>query len=131
MLSHLSYPWKIKYNILICRGGCFLGSLAGKKFACNAGDPSSIPGSGSSPGEGIGYSLQYSLTFLSGSDHKESACSAGDLGSTPGLGRSPGGRHDNPLQQSCLENPHGQRSRMGYSPLGYKESDMIEGLSTA
>ena len=34
--------------------------------------------------------------------------SAGDLidtGSIPGLGRSPGGRHGNPLQHSCLENP--------------------------
>jgi len=31
------------------------GSSAGKEFACNIGDPSSIPGSGSSPGEGIGY----------------------------------------------------------------------------
>ena len=31
-----------------------LGSSAGKESACNAGDPSSIAGSGSSPGEGIG-----------------------------------------------------------------------------
>ena len=30
------------------------------KNLCNAGDPSSIPGSGKSPGEGIGYPLQYS-----------------------------------------------------------------------
>ena len=36
---------------------------------------------------------------------KESACKAGDLGLVPGLGRSPGGRHGNPLQYSCLENP--------------------------
>ena len=28
-----------------------------------------------------------------------------DAGSIPGLGRSPGGRHGNPLQYSCLENP--------------------------
>ena len=28
-----------------------------------------------------------------------------DMGSIPGLGRSPGGRHGNPLQYSCLENP--------------------------
>ena len=28
-----------------------------------------------------------------------------DSGSIPGLGRSPGGRHGNPLQYSCLENP--------------------------
>ena len=33
-----------------------------------------------------------------------------DLGSIPGLGRSPGGGHGNPLQCSCLENPHGQRA---------------------
>ena len=42
----------------------FPGSSAGKKFACNAGDPSSTPGSGRSPGEGIGYSLQNSWAFL-------------------------------------------------------------------
>ena len=37
----------------------FPGSSAGKEPACNAGDPSSIPGSGRSAGEGIGYTLQY------------------------------------------------------------------------
>ena len=31
-----------------------------KESACNAGDPSSIPGLERSPGEGIGYPLQYS-----------------------------------------------------------------------
>ena len=36
---------------------------------------------------------------------KESPCNVRDLGSIPGLGRSPGGRHGNPLQCSCLENP--------------------------
>ena len=40
----------------------------------------------------------------------------GDMGSIPGSGRSPGGGHGNPLQHSCLENPHGQRSLVGYSP---------------
>ena len=39
-----------------------------------------------------------------------------DAGSVPGSGRSPGGGHDNPLQFSCLDNPHGQRSLAGYSP---------------
>ena len=34
--------------------------LAGKESTCNAGDPSSIPGLGRSPGEGKGYPLQYS-----------------------------------------------------------------------
>ena len=36
----------------------FPGSSAGKESTCNAGNPSSIPGSRSTPGEGIGYPLQ-------------------------------------------------------------------------
>ena len=126
--------------------------------------------SGSSPGEGVGYPLQYSwaslvaqqvmnppamreisvqslgqdipwrrawqptpvfLDFPGGSDSKESACNVRDLGSIPRLGRSPGGGHGNPLQYLCLENPHGQRSLVGYSPWGRKESDTTEQLSTA
>ena len=63
-------------------------------------------------------------------DGKESACIVGDLGSIPGLGRSPGGGHGNPLQYSCLKNPHGQRSLAGYSPRGCKELDTTERLST-
>ena len=42
----------------------FPGSSAGKESACDTGDPSSIPGSGKSPGEGIGYPLQYSWASL-------------------------------------------------------------------
>ena len=40
----------------------FLGfpeSSVGKASSCNTGDPGLIPGSGRSPGEGIGYPLQY------------------------------------------------------------------------
>ena len=83
----------------------FPGSSAGKESTCNAGDPGSTPGPGRSPGEGIGYPLQYSWVSPGGSDGKESACSVGDLGLIPGLGRSPGGGLGNPLQYSCLENP--------------------------
>ena len=36
----------------------------GKESACNAGDPGSIPESGRSSGEGIGYPLQCSWAFL-------------------------------------------------------------------
>ena len=61
------------------------------------------------------------MGFPHGSDGKESTLNAGDLGSIPGLGRSPGRGHGNPLQYSCLENPHGQRSLPGYSPWGCKE----------
>ena len=49
-----------------------------------------------------------------------------DLGSIPGLGRPPGGGHGNPLQYSCLENPHGQRSLAGYSPWGHRQSNATE-----
>ena len=42
----------------------FPHSSGGKESACNAGDPGSIPGSGRSPGEGIGYPLQYSWASL-------------------------------------------------------------------
>ena len=42
----------------------FPDSSVGKESACNAGDPGSIPGSGRSPGEGIGYPLQYSWASL-------------------------------------------------------------------
>ena len=51
-------------------------------------------------------------------------------GSIPGSGRFPGEGHGNPPQYSCLENPHGQRSLVGYSPWGCKESDMTEQVST-
>ena len=62
-----------------------------------------------------------------GSDGKQFACNVGDLGLIPGLGR----RYGNPLQSSCLENRHGQRSLVGYSPWGHKESNTIEQLSKA
>ena len=40
----------------------FPGSSDGKESACNAGDSSSIPGSGRWAGEGIGYPRQYSCS---------------------------------------------------------------------
>ena len=70
------------------------------------------------------------LGFPGGSDGKEFTCNAGDLGLTPGPGRSPEGGHGNPRQYSCLEIPHGQRSLVGCSPRGCKESDTTERPST-
>ena len=55
----------------------------------------------------------------------------GDLGLIPRTGRSVGRGHGNQLQYSCLENPHGRRNLVGYSPWGRKELDMTEQLSTA
>ena len=66
------------------------------------------------------------LGFPGGSDSKESTSNAGDPGSIAGSRRSPWKGNGNPLQYSCLENPHGQRSLPGYSPWGHKESFMTE-----
>ena len=109
----------------------FPDSSPGRDSAYSAGGPTSIPGSGRPPGEGVGYPLQYSWASLLAQLVNESACNVGDLGVIPGLGRYPGGgEHGNLLQYSCLENPHGQRSLAGYSPRGCKESDMTEQLNT-
>ena len=66
------------------------------------------------------------LGLPDGSVSKEFSCNAGDLGLIPRLGQSSGGGHGNPHQYSCLENPHGQRRLVGYTPWGCKESDTIE-----
>ena len=73
--------------------------------------------------------LQTLAGFIGGVDGKEFACDAGDPSSIPGLGRSPGEGNGNPLQYSCLENHQGQRSLVGYSPWGCKESDTTEKLT--
>ena len=77
------------------------------------------------------YCISIDWGFLGSSAGKESTCNAGDPGSIPGSGRSPEERIGYPLQYSCLVNPHGQRSLLGYSPWSRKESDMPEQLSTA
>ena len=59
---------------------------------------------------------------------KESACKvgdSGDVGLIPGSGRSPGGGNGNPLRYSGLETPM-DRSLVGHSPWGRKESDTTE-----
>ena len=51
---------KTRFGIATLHKGGFPHSSVGKESACNAGDPSSIPGSGRPPGEENGNSLQYS-----------------------------------------------------------------------
>ena len=68
--------------------------------------------------------LKYIL--LSSPEGKESVFNARDPGLIPGVGRSPGDGNGSPFQYSCLENPHGQRSLVGYSPWGRKESGATE-----
>ena len=72
----------------------------------------------------------YGAGFPGGSDTKESTCNVRDLGLIPALGIPPRGGHGNPLQYSCLENPHGQRSLVGDGPWGCKESNTTEQIST-
>ena len=107
--------------------------VAHKESACNAGDPGSIPGSGRSPGEGSGNSLQYpclensmdrrawrvivhrvtksqtelidlTLPLPLQSVVKNLPANVGDVGLIPGQGRSPGEGNDHPLQYSRLGN---------------------------
>ena len=75
----------------------FPGSSAGKESAHKSEVPGLTPGSGRSPGEGLGYPLQYSWASLVAQLVKilpalweQSACSVEDLGLIPGLGRSSG-----------------------------------------
>ena len=63
------------------------------------------------------------VTSLSLSVAKNMPATAGnirDMGSIPGSARSPGEGNGNLLQYCCLENPHGQRSLMGFKPQGHK-----------
>ena len=69
----------------------FPHNSAGKESVYNAGGSGKIPGSERSPGEGIGFPLQYSWASQVAQMVK-SACNVGDLGLITGLGRSLGGR---------------------------------------
>ena len=63
---------------------------------------------------------------------KNLSANAGDIrdtGSIPRSGRSPGGGNGNPLQFSCLKNPHGQRNLWATVHGGHKELDTTEGLT--
>ena len=107
----------------------FPGSSAGEESAYNAGDPSSIPGSGVSPEEGVGYPLQYSWASLVAQMVKN----------LPALRESwvlSLGQED-PLRRKWQPTPiflPGEslwtEEPGGYSPWGCKESDITERLST-
>ena len=91
----------------------------GKESTCNAGDPSSIPGSGRSTGEGIGYPLQYSWASLFAQ-----------------LAKNPPTVQETWVQSLGWENPLEMGKspvfwpwRISWVPWGRKESDMTERLS--
>ena len=83
----------------------FPHSSVGKESACNAGDPGSIPESGRSTGEGIGYPLQYSWASLVAQLVKKLPAMqeiwVRSLGWEDPLEKGMA----TPLQYSCLENP--------------------------
>ena len=83
----------------------FTGSSAGKESACNVGDPGSIPGSGRSPGEEIGYSLQYSRAPLVAQMVKNLPAMRETWVGSLGWGDPLEEDMANPLQYSGLENP--------------------------
>ena len=101
----------------------FSHSSAGKESACDVGDPGSIPGSGRSRGEGIGYPLQCSWASL-----------------VTQLVKKPPAVQETCVQSLGWEDPlekgkatHSSilawRIPWTYSPWGHKESDKIEWLS--
>ena len=65
-------------------------------------------------------------TFPGGSDGKESAYSAGDPGFDPWVRKLLWRREWLPTPVFWPEEFHGQRSLVGYSPWGHKESDRTE-----
>ena len=100
----------------------FPDSSVSKESVCNAGDPGSIPGSGRSSGEGIGYPLQYSW-----------ACLVAQLVKNPpvmwetwvwSLG------WEDPLEKGKATHSSvlAWRFHELYSPWGHKESDTTEWL---
>ena len=66
------------------------------------------------------------MGFPGSSEVKASACNVGDPGSIPGLGRFPWRRKWQPTPVFLPGESHGQRSLVGYSSRGLKESDSTE-----
>ena len=103
----------------------FPHSSVGKESACNVGDPSLISGSGGSPGEGIGYPLQYSWTSLVAQPVKNPPAMwetwAQSLGWEDSLEKGKAA-HSSILEDSM-------DWRIPWSPWGNKESDTTFHLS--
>ena len=98
-------------------------SSVGKESTSNAGDPGSIPGSGRSPGEGIGYPFQYSWASLLAQLVKNPPAMQ-ETWIWPWVGKIPWRRERLPTPVFWPAEFHGL-----YSPRGRKESDMTEQLS--
>jgi len=108
----------------------FPASSVGKESTCNARNPGSIPGSGRSTGEGIGYPLQYSW-----------ASHVAQLVKNPPAMQETWVRSlgwEDPLEKEkathssiIARKSHEERSPEGYSPWGHKELDITEATEHA
>ena len=87
-----------------------------------------IPGSGRSPGEGIGYPLQYSWASLEAQLLKNLPAMQETWVQSLGWVDTLEGVSYLISRIPYLENPHGQRSLVGYSPRSHKELDTTEQL---
>ena len=108
----------------MCSFKDFPGRSAGKESARNAGDPSSIPGSGRSAGEEIGYEFQYSWFPLVAQTVKNLSAIQETW-----VGKIPWRKKQLPASVFWPGEFHEQRSLAGYSPWGHKESETIEHLT--
>ena len=104
------------------------GSSAGKKSACSAGDPGSIPRPGRSPGEGIGYAVKYPWASLVAQVVKNLPAMR-ETWVHLWVGKIPWRRECLPTPVFWPRESHGQRSLPGYSPWGPKELDTTEQFS--
>ena len=115
--SGFGEPWNKVYKCYITvdvfKIWGFPGSSADKESTVNAGDPGLIPGLGKSPGEGLGYALQYSWASLVAQMIKNLSAMWKTWVLSLGW--------EDPLEEgmatysnSCLKNPHGQRWVVGY-----------------
>ena len=101
------------------------GSSAGKESTCSPGDPSSIPGSGRSPGEGIGYPLQYSWASW-WRRWQRILLQCGRHQFDPWVGKIPQSRAWQPTPVSLPGESPWTEDPGGLHPWGRKELDMTE-----
>ena len=75
------------------------------------------------------HCTQHCGRYSKGLEVAQTVDSAGNLGLIPGSGHSPREENGNPIPVFLPGKSHGQRSLVGYSPWGHKESDTTEQLA--
>jgi len=110
LLSFLSFRFtKLILCIFIINSNCFPQNSVGKESICNSGAHGLIPGSGRSPGEEMGYPIQFSWASLVAQMVKNLSAMRETLVQSLGLEDSPGEGKGYPLQYSGLENSMGSQ----------------------